>query len=131
MDERFLVMSDKKDSKPSTTPDVVQRGDDVQYESRDGGDRRGGDRGLNPGRRLIDHHRARSQFNERIETLTQKGYSPDTIAQILNDEHFPTAAGGLWTTQAIVQLLESLKTRKARDAWLPASLEIGENADDE
>ncbi len=124
-------MSEKKTAQPSTTPNVVQRGDEVRYESRDGEDRRGGERGLNPGRRLVDHHRARAQFNERIESLTQKGHSPETIANILNDEEFRTAGGELWTDQAITQLIDSLKSRRTRDAWLPESLEAEDGPDGE
>ena len=41
-------MGDKKEEAGITTPKVVQRGDDVVYEGREGGDRRGDQRGLNP-----------------------------------------------------------------------------------
>jgi hypothetical protein len=137
--ERFVKMSDKKDSGTSTEQEnaegavgstkVVQRGDDILYEPRDGGDRRGGGRGLNPGRRLVDHHRVRSAFIERVDGLIKKGHSEKTIAAILNDEEFETAGGELWTEDAIVQLQEVLKERRTRDAWLPNSL--GVNGDDD
>lgn len=126
-------MSDKKDTdnapekeagKDRETPiRIVQRGDDVLYEPRDGGDRRGGGRGLNPGRRLVDHHRVRSAFIERVDGLMKKGHSAQTIAAILNDEGFETAGGEQWTQDAIVQLQEVLKHRRTRDAWLPESLD--------
>ena len=115
-------MGDKKEQSGITTPEVVQRGDDVVYEGREGGDRRGDQRGLNPGRRLKDHHRVRSQFNERITELFNQGCSAETIARILNDEEFLTAGGAKWTATAINQLLGSLKERRNRDAWLPTSL---------
>ena len=70
--ERSVNMSDKKDTDNAPEKEagkdrenpirIEQRGDDVLYEPRDGGDRRGGGRGLNPGRRLVDHHRVRSAF---------------------------------------------------------------------
>lgn len=123
-------MSDKKKSPEITTPEVVQRGDDVVYEGREGVDRRGNERGLNPGRRLVDHHRVRSLFNERVETLSAEGASVETIASILNDEGFATAGGSIWTASAIEQLLKNLNERKNRDAWLPSSLESG-TAEDE
>lgn len=114
-----------------TTPDVVQRGNDVVYEGRAGQDRRGDQRGLNPGRRLLDHHRVRSQFNERVADLFAQGRSADSIARILNDENFPTAAGSTWTATAIEQLLDKLKERRNRDAWLPSSLEDNKIVDDD
>lgn len=130
-------MSEKKDTGKKTEQEagrgsgdssrVVQRGDDVLYEPRDGGDRRGGGRGLNPGRRLVDHHRVRSAFIERVDSLMRKGHSPQTIAAILNDEGFDTAGGEQWTQDAIVQLQEALKQRRTRDAWLPESLDSQEN----
>ena len=123
-------MGDKKDQSKVTTPDVVQRGDDVVYESREGIDRRGNERGLNPGRRLVDHHRVRSQFNERVEMLHAEGASAETIARILNDEDFPTAGGSVWTVSAIEQLLKALNERRNRDAWLPASLTESEHDED-
>ena len=132
-------MSDKKDlgtSDDKEIPEgvadstkVVQRGDDILYEPRDGGDRRGGGRGLNPGRRLVDHHRVRSAFIERVNGLIKKGHSAKTIAAILNDEEFETAGGELWTEDAIIQLQEVLKERRTRDAWLPDSL--SSNVDDD
>ena len=124
-------MGEKKDMPKLTTPEVVQRGDDVVYEGREGIDRRGNERGLNPGRRLVDHHRVRSQFNERVETLFAEGTSAKSIARILNDEEFPTAAGSKWTEAAIEQLLKTLHERRNRDAWLPTSLEDSESAEDE
>ena len=130
-------MSDDKDTgnevaadvdKQTATPvRIVQRGDEVIYEPRDGGDRRGGGRGLNPGRRLVDHHRVRSAFIERVDGLIKKGHSPQTIAAILNDEGFETAGGQQWTQDAIVQLQDTLKERRTRDAWLPGSLDSKEN----
>ena len=124
-------MGDKKDLPKVTTPEVVQRGDDVVYEGREGIDRRGDERGLNPGRRLVDHHRVRSQFNERVEALFAEGTSAKSIARILNDEEFPTAAGSKWTEAAIEQLLKALHERRNRDAWLPASLEDSESGEDD
>ena len=135
--ERSVNMSDKKDTSKMPEKDngsggddsarIVQRGDDVLYETRDGGDRRGGGRGLNPGRRLVDHHRVRSAFIERVDGLMKKGHSPQTIAAILNDEGFETAGGEQWTQDAIVQLQETLKERRTRDAWLPESLDHQDN----
>ena len=132
-------MSDKKDTGTSSEKEdangvsdptkIVQRGDDILYEPRDGGDRRGGGRGLNPGRRLVDHHRVRSAFIERVDGLVKKGHSEKTIAAILNDEEFETAGGELWTEDAIIQLQEVLKERRTRDAWLPDSLSL--NGDDD
>ena len=116
-------MGDKKDLPKVTTPEVVQRGDDVVYEGRGGVDRRGDERGLNPGRRLVDHHRVRSQFNDRVEALHAQGTSAESIARILNDEEFPTAAGSKWTEAAIEQLLKTLHERRNRDAWIPKSLQ--------
>jgi hypothetical protein len=130
-------MSDKKETDKNPEKEagtvsedsvrIVQRGDDVLYEPRDGGDRRGGGRGLNPGRRLVDHHRVRSAFIERVDSLMKKGHSAQTIAAILNDEGFETAGGEQWTQDAIVQLQEALKERRTRDAWLPESLDSQEN----
>ncbi|MGB0646694.1 MAG: hypothetical protein ACPGQS_05920 [Bradymonadia bacterium] len=113
----------------SKTSQIIQRGDDVLYEARTGEDRRGDGRGLNPGRRLADHHRVRSAFIERVEGLLKKGHSYQTIASILNDEKFETAGGGYWTDDAIEQLHTALKDRRERDAWLPESLDI--DAEDE
>ena len=112
-------MSKKTESK---TSQIVQRGDDVLYEARTGEDRRGDGRGLNPGRRLADHHRVRSAFIDRVEGLLKKGHSYQTVASILNDEKFETAGGGAWTSDAIEQLHGTLKERRERDAWLPESL---------
>ena len=117
-DQRDEV-SKKTEAKSSQ---IIQRGDDVLYEARTGDDRRGGGRGLNPGRRLADHHRVRSAFIERVEGLLKKGHSYQTIASILNDEKFETAGGSYWTDDAIEQLHIALKERRERDAWLPESL---------
>ncbi len=130
-------MSEKNDTGKSSEKEVpesvaesdriVQRGDDILYEPRDGGDRRGGGRGLNPGRRLVDHHRVRSAFIERVDGLVKKGHSAHTIAAILNDEGFETAGRELWTEDAIHQLQITLKERRTRDAWLPESLSFHED----
>lgn len=119
----------KQDIDGNGEPRIVQRGDDILYGARTGNDRRGGGRGLNPGRRLVDHHRVRSAFIERVEGLYKKGHSPQTIASILNDEEFETAAGESWTKDAIVQLIDSLAQRRTRDAWLPSSLTGESDAD--
>ena len=124
-------MTDKKVPSASTTPAVIQRGDEIRYESRDGEDRRGDNRGLNPGRRLSDHHRVRSLFNKRIESLVREGHSAESVAVILNDEDFQTAGGEQWTADAIIQLLDTLKQRRSRDAWLPTKLEPEEGVDDQ
>ena len=111
----------KYDSK-DVTSQVVQRGENVVYGSRDGGDRRGEKRGLKPGRRLVDHHEVRSRFNARLRTLVTEGLSPKSIARVLNDEDFLTAEGAEWSEIAITQILEKLRQQTERDAWLPDSL---------
>ena len=116
----------KHDSK-DVTNQVVQRGENIVYGSRDGGDRRGEKRGLKPGRRLVDHHEVRSKFNARLRTLVTEGLSPKSIAKVLNDEAFLTAEGAEWSEIAITQILEKLRQQTERDAWLPSSLTDNDN----
>ena len=120
----------KHDSK-DVTNQVVQRGENVVYGSRDGGDRRGEKRGLKPGRRLVDQHEVRSKFNARLRTLVTEGLSPKSIARVLNDEAFLTAEGAEWSEVAISQILEKLRQQTERDAWLPDSLSAPSSSDND
>ena len=112
-----------KPDKPKHRKDVkiVQRGDELAHGSRTGTDRRGDDRGLDAGRRMVDHRRVRQAFEERITEMIAIGISPATIARILNDEEETTAHGAAWTESAIQQLLNMSEQRVLKAAWSPLS----------
>ena len=99
----------------------VLRGDLLTSGSRTGQERRIDDRGLNAGRRYLDHKRVRRAFIDRVMDMEQQGLSKKTIASILNDEELKTAAGENWTEVAITQLVAQENERRDRAAWRPST----------
>ncbi len=118
------------DGELSSVEDVVQGDDQAivcrtgEYVpgSRQGGDRRAEDRGLDGGRRTDDQRRVRRKFIDRVVDLADEGHPPKHIASTLNDEGSRTARGHRWTTQAIDQLIRTESARRGRKAWIPRAL---------
>ncbi|MEE2786306.1 MAG: hypothetical protein VX589_03140 [Myxococcota bacterium] len=98
---------------------VVQRGDRLAQGSRSGHDRRGADRGLDAGRRRIDHREVRSAFLMRVKDMQIMGMSASSIAMVLNDEGVTTAQGQKWSAIAIKQLLGVSERIERKNAWSP------------
>ena len=98
---------------------IVQRGETLAKGSRSGRDRRGEDRGLDAGRRRVDHREVRTAFLARVRDMRLMGMSNSSIAMILNDEGVTTAQGHKWSSIAIQQLLDVAESIDRKKAWTP------------
>ena len=87
--------------------------------SRSGHDRRGEERGLDAGRRRIDHREVRTAFFNRVRDMRVMGISASSIAMVLNEEGVTTAQGKRWSAIAIEQLLEVSDNIDRKNAWSP------------
>ena len=100
---------------------IVQRGEQLAHGSRSGHDRRGEERGLDAGRRRVDHREVRTAFLNRIRDMRVMGISASSIAMVLNEEGVTTAQGQRWSAVAIEQLLEVADDIDRKNAWSPLS----------
>lgn len=101
------------------TGKVVVRHGKLAFGTRKDAERRGGERGLNAGRRAEDRRRARRAFVERVFEMIAGGCTHQEVADRLNDEGFTTARGNPWSGRAIGQLVRVEREKRAREAWVP------------
>ena len=116
-------MAEDDTAPPSEADTVYRREDDLATGTRSGSDRRGDERGLAVGRRLVDQQTSRQSFIARVLEMSLEGASPMVIANFLNEEEFTTARGAHWTPAAIEQLIATEEARRERDAWRPPALD--------